>query len=138
MKKFTTHREVTSVDYKTGHKIENAEIDCHPLAVSLKISSSTKIKQQRGVHIKGQGLNTQASREHIPTSDLFEKGVDEGKKHWQSKAENLFKKNNFMIADKTGDDDESSSVVQASTQDEHRLQLENQQTLKGHKYFTTL
>ena len=45
------------------------------------------------------------------TSDLFEKCVDDGRKHWQSKAENLFKKNNFILADKTADEDESSSVV---------------------------
>ena len=49
------------------------------------------------------------------TSDLIEKVVDEDKKHWQSKAENLFKKNNFILVDKTVDDDESSSVIQAST-----------------------
>lgn len=78
------------------------------------------------MHIKGQGLNTQASRENIVSSDLFEKGIEEGKKHWQSKADNLFKKNNFLIADKMAEDDENSSVVQASTQDEHGLQIANQ------------
>ena len=61
----TMHREVTSVDVKSNEQIEGQNIECHPLAVSLKISSSTKIQQQPREFIKEECLNTQFSKEQI-------------------------------------------------------------------------
>ena len=54
----TMHREVTSVDVKSNEQIEGQNIECHPLAVSLKISSSTKIQQHPREFIKEECLNT--------------------------------------------------------------------------------
>ena len=106
---------MASMDIQSVQKIDNTGMECNPLAVSLKISSSTKLKQQRVIS-KEQGLNTQASRDQLPT-DLFAKVIDNGQQQWKNDGDNQLKKNNFMLAEKTVEYDETSSVVQASTKD---------------------
>lgn len=128
------------MDIKSGHKIHESEIECHPLAVSLKISSSTKIKQGERFSSKGHGLNTQASRDQLKM-DPIDPVIDETASHqWPGTSENQFQiqKNFYIFAEKTTSDEEAGNVVDAINREGLRMFSENFNNMHSHKYQTNV